>query len=89
MIACVAETIHGLWFKGALPDDSLKRYFLPVFVTFPALILLAFRRAVRRGVEQGKIASSFAAKIISGLSVVIVIAYICILDLAELAFRTR
>jgi surface polysaccharide O-acyltransferase-like enzyme len=89
MIACEVETIPGLWFKGAPHDYAWYRYALPAFIAVPALFLLLFRRQVKKWVATGKITSGLAERVLNIFGVALWITYYCVLELAELAFRTR
>jgi len=91
MIMCEAVVIRGLWFKEATLDFDywLKRCSIPLFIAFPALFLSTFRSTSRRWARQGQMTSSLAASINNTFGVATMITYICVLELAELAFRAR
>jgi hypothetical protein len=89
MIACEASAIHGLWFKEAMHDYVLKRYFLPFLIALPALFLFVYRLRARQWVAQGQITSNLAIQIFYIFGLVTIFSYMCILDLAELAFSPR
>jgi hypothetical protein len=89
MIACEVEAIDGLWFKDALQHYGLERYFLPILIALPAFSQFTFHLEIRRWVAHGKIASGSAARVIMTFGMVLAVAYICILELAGLAFSAR
>ncbi len=89
MIAGETDAIHGLWFKDVVLDYWGERYLLLLFIAAPALLFLAFQTATRRWARQGQITSGLSARINSMFGFATMIAYICILDLAEMAFRAH
>ena len=89
VILCEANVIRGLWFKEAPHDYGWNRYTLPVFIAVPVFFLSLFRLQAKRWVAQGKIASDLAARFSSIFGVALMIVYLCILQLAELAFSAR
>jgi len=88
VIACEASVIHGLWFKEAT-HDYVIRCLLPLLVAFPAIFLLIFRVRARGWVAHGKITSSLAARILNNLGVALFVVYVCIFQLAEMAFNAH
>jgi hypothetical protein len=88
-ILCEANVIKGLWFKEASYDYGWNRYTLPVCIAVPALFMSLFRMQVSRWVAQRKLTADLAARISSVFGVALMIAYLCILELAELTFRAR
>jgi hypothetical protein len=89
VILCEANVIRGLWFKEASHAYGWNGYTLPVLLAVPVLFLSLFRLQAKRWVAEGKIASDLAARISSIFGVALMIAYLCILQLAELAFSAR
>jgi hypothetical protein len=89
VILCEANVIKGLWFKETLHDYGWNRYTLPVCIAVPVLFLSLFRMQAKRWVSQGKIAPDLAAQISSIFGVALMIAYVCVLQLAELTFSAR
>ena len=88
VIACEASVIHGLWFKE-VTQDHVVRYLFPLLIAFPATFLVIFRVQARGWVAHGKLTSGLAARIINNFGVALFVAYICIFQLAEMAFNAR
>jgi hypothetical protein len=89
MIVCEAQAIRGMWFKESSYDYGIQRYTLPLFIAFPSLFLLVFRWGAKRWAKQGQISIGLAARTMSNFGCALMITYICIVELAELAFRAR
>lgn len=89
MIMCEVEAIPHLWMKGAQQDYGWNGYVLPLFIAFPGFLFLIFKPALKRWAVERKIESNLASRIASGFGTTVWLAYLCILLLAELAFRTR
>lgn len=81
-----AIAIHELWFK---PNPSLsytKRSIIPLYVFLPCFLGFALRVGIARFSKVGQISLPAAANLELSLSSLLVITYIAILLLTEIAF---
>lgn len=88
-MVCEGSAIHGLWFQDATPHFGSGQYVLPLCVAFPAFILVVLRVQARRWVADGRLDSGLAARIMNSFGIALFMTYICIFQLAELAFKAR
>lgn len=82
-----AFAIHGLWFRSHPADHALRGFDLPFLVWTPAvggfLLMLNLRRMARRG----QISPSLAASLTLSVGLLLLIAYLLMTRLAQIAFR--
>lgn len=88
-MVCEATSIRGLWFSDPAPGYGPEQYVLPLCVAFPAFILVVLRVQASRWVISGRLDSGLAARIMNSFGIALFMTYICVFQLAELAFRAR
>jgi hypothetical protein len=82
-----AFTIHGLWFRNhpsAHPNRGLDILFMAWIPAFAAFLLLA---GIRRLARNHQLSPSLASALSSGIGILLLITYLLISRLAQLAFR--
>jgi hypothetical protein len=87
MFLAEAFTIHGLWFRthpSTHPNRGLDVLFLAWIPAFAACLLLV---GIRRLVRSHQLSASLASTLSSGIGLLLLIAYLLISRLAQLAFR--
>ncbi len=89
MILCEAHAIRALWFRDPTRYDVFDRCGLPLLIALPALLTSAFRLTTRRWVAEGKMSPNLASHVSQFLGIATFITYVCIFNLAHLAFRTE
>jgi hypothetical protein len=82
-----ARVIRGLWFTHGAPHDTFAMFSVPIAVLFPGLMAFAARLAVRRLSMKGEIQPTAAGRVQQLISGLALMAYVAMLQLAELAFR--
>jgi hypothetical protein len=86
MCICLAEVIHGLWFVGGAPLGTFKRILIPCLVFVPGFLGFAMGFQIKMLSKGAKIGPNAAASLSLSLGTLLVIAYIAITKLAEIAF---
>ena len=87
MFLAEAFAIRGLWFRSqpsAHPHRGLDVLFLAWIPAFAAFLLLV---GIRRLVRNHQLSASLASALSSGIGLLLLIAYLLISRLAQLAFR--
>lgn len=82
-----AFAIRGLYFRTQPAHHALHGFDLPFLVWTPALGALVLMLSIRRMTRRGQISPSFAASLSSGVALVLLIAYLLMTRLAQIAFR--
>lgn len=82
-----AFMIRGLWFRPVPDLHRLHGFDLPFLVWIPAFGSLIFLQAIRKRMREGRISPSLATSISTGLSLLLLIAYLLITRFAQIAFR--
>jgi hypothetical protein len=82
-----ATVIRGLWFKHRASSDIFDQFYIPILVLFPSLMALVARLAVRRLSKKGEIQPTAAGRIQQIIGVLTLMAYLAMLQLANIAFH--
>jgi hypothetical protein len=85
MAICEAEVIRGMWFRPA-PFSHIKGIFLPIIVACPGLYGWLFQMTLKQSVQGGDLAPGLRARLSFFISLLIMLTYVGLTDLAELAF---
>ena len=85
---CLSEAfmIRGLWFRPRPPVHRLRGFDLPFLAWIPGLGAFMLKLAVRSRRRKGEIRPSFARYLDSGVSILVLMTYLLITRLAEIAF---
>ena len=88
LLMCITEAtvIHGLWSIPMPHISYAKRFYIPLFVLFPALFGLITRVSIAQQSKRGQISLSVAAQLQSSLGTLLVFTYIALSQLANVAF---
>jgi hypothetical protein len=88
LLLFVSETlvIHGLWFNPTPSLSYAKRFIIPLYVLFPGFLGLGLLREIGRMSKAGQISLIAAGKFRISLGLVLMMSYMSILDLANIAF---
>lgn len=90
-LACLcldeAFAIRGLWFSPQPMHHHQRGFDLPFLVWIPALVGFVLIRAIRRMAQRGQIKISVAENISSGVSLLLLCAYLLMTRLAQIVFR--
>jgi hypothetical protein len=84
MVMCESELIWGLWLNSPA-NGNLGHLFTPVLAAFPFFYALAFRISSKKWVEREAITAPTAESFSFGLSLLALIVYMTIYDLAGMA----
>ena len=82
-----AFTIRGLWFRSQPAHHVLRGFDLPFLVWTPALGASLLMLSVRRMTRRGQISPALAANLNSGVALLLLVAYLLMTRLAQIAFR--
>ncbi len=85
---CLSEAfmIRGLWFRPQPPVHRLRGFDLPFLAWIPGLAAFMLKLAIRSRLRSGEITPSMAGYLDSGLSILVLVTYLLITRLAEIAF---
>ncbi|MGD0786880.1 MAG: hypothetical protein ABR898_02770 [Terracidiphilus sp.] len=88
LFMCISEAlvIHGLWFTPKRRFSTERLFFVPLFVLLPCLMGFATQIGIAKMSRTGQISLPAAASLKLGLGVLLMIAYMTILELAGIAF---
>jgi len=88
LFMCISEglVVHGLWFSANPHFSVLKRLKLPLVVMMPGLMGFVLFGYVAKMSKVGQVSLSAAAQLKFSLGMMLMIVYLAILDLAEIAF---
>lgn len=86
---CLDEVfaIRGLWFRSQPALHRLRGFDLPFLVWTPALGAFVLMQSIRRMARRGQISASLADSLSSGIGLLLLIAYLLMTRLAQIAFR--
>lgn len=86
---CVAEafTIHGVWFRSQPSTHGHHGFDLPFLVWIPALAAFILLAGIRRMVRNQQLSPSLGSSLSSGIGLLLLIAYLLMTRLAQIAFR--
>lgn len=82
-----AFAIRGLWFRSQPAHHVLRGFDFPFLVWIPALGALVIMLSIRRMMRRGQISPSLAASLSSGVALLVLVAYLLMTRLAQIAFR--
>jgi hypothetical protein len=82
-----AFAIRGLWFRSQPAHHALRGFDLPYLVWTPALGASALMFSIRRMTRRGQISPPLAASLNSGVALLLLVAYLLMTRLAQIAFR--
>lgn len=82
-----AFAIRGLWFRSHPAHHVLRGFDLPFLVWTPAFGALLLILSIGRMTRRGQISPSLAADLRSGVALLLLIAYLLMTRLAQIAFR--
>jgi hypothetical protein len=82
-----AFAIHGLWFRSQPASHRLRGFDLPFLMWIPALVAFLLVLSIRRMARSGKINASLAESLSSGVALLLLISYLLLTRLAQIAFR--
>ncbi|HEY2469808.1 MAG TPA: hypothetical protein VGI45_18455 [Terracidiphilus sp.] len=80
-----AFAIRGLWFRSQ-PAHHLRGFDLPFLVWTPALGAFLLMLSIRRMIRRGQLSPSLAAGLSSGIALLLLVAYLLMTRLAQIAF---
>lgn len=87
MCLCEAYIIRGLWFRQGVAHHIVRGTDLPLLIWIPCIAGIALRFAIGRRMKKGEI-SAFAAVVFNnGIGAVLLLAYLLMARLAEVAFN--
>jgi hypothetical protein len=86
---CLTEAfiIRGLWFRPVPPSHTLRGFDLPFLVWIPAMGALSLKQGIRKLFKKGEVSPALAVSLTSGLSILLLMTYLLITRLAQIAFR--
>jgi hypothetical protein len=82
-----AYAIRGLWFRAQPALHRMRGFDLPFLVWTPALGAFILIQCIRRLARRGEISASLAANLNTGVGVLLLMAYLLMTRLAQIAFR--
>lgn len=82
-----AFAIRGLWYRSQPVHHVLRGFDLPFLVWTPALGASLLMLSIRRMTRRGEIHPSLAASLNSGVALLLLVAYLLMTRLAQIAFR--
>lgn len=82
-----AYAIRGLWFRVHPAMHTVRGFDLPFLVWTPALGAFILIQSICRLARRGEISASLAANLNTGVGVLLLMAYLIMTRLAEIAFR--
>lgn len=82
-----AFAIRGLWFRSQPAHHALRGFDFPILVWTPALCAAVILLRIRRLTRRGQLSPSLAASLSSGVALLLLIAYLLLTRLAQIAFR--
>src|ERR1700726_3213310 len=90
-LACLcldeAFAIRGLWFRSQPVHHVLRGFDLPFLVWTPALGAFLLMFNIRRMARRGQISPALAASLSSSVGLLLLMAYLLMTRLAQIAFR--
>ena len=86
MFLAEVAVIRAMWFRPVLHDYGYKRYTDPFLILGPLVLAFAFRIGQKKWIASGGMSSSASSRIGLFLGSFLMVTYICILEVAELAF---
>jgi hypothetical protein len=87
MFIVEAFAIHGLWFRDYPPTHHLRGFDLPFLVWIPAAAAFVLLAGIRRMVRNRQLSPVLASNLSSGVGLLLLIAYLLMTRLAQIAFR--
>jgi hypothetical protein len=86
---CIVEAhvIRGLWFRHGATTDTLDKFEIPIFVLLPSLMALAALITIRKLAKAGEVKPSVPARIQYVISIMLLMVYLAMLQLAKIAFH--
>ncbi len=86
---CLTEAfmIRGLWNKPVSPTHTLRGFDLPFLVWIPALGALSLKQGIRKLFKKGEVSPALAGTLTPGLSILLLMTYLLITRLAQIAYR--
>jgi hypothetical protein len=86
---CLTEAfmIRGLWFRTLPPTHKLRGFDLPFLVWIPALGAWSLKQGIHKLFKKGEVSPALAATLTSGLSILLLMTYLLITRLAQIAYR--
>lgn len=82
-----AFIIRGLWFRSTPSFHRVHGFDLPFLVWIPAVGALLLMREIRKLCRNGEISAALASSLSSGLGILLLMAYLLLSRLAQIAFR--
>ena len=82
-----AHVIRGLWFRHGATTDTLDKFEIPIFVLLPSLMALAALITIRKLAKAGEVKPSVPARIQYVISIMLLMVYLAMLQLAKIAFH--
>ncbi len=85
---CLSEAfmIRGLWFRPWPSSHRMRGFDLPFLAWIPGFGAVLLKIAIRNRLRSGEISASMAGYLDSGLSILLLLAYLLMTRLAEIAF---
>ncbi|HMG88351.1 MAG TPA: hypothetical protein VK574_21655 [Terracidiphilus sp.] len=87
MFLAEAFLIRRLWFGPAPTDHPHRGFDLPFLVWIPAFCAFVFLQILRRQTREGRINPALADSLCTGLTFLLLAAYLLITRFAQIAFR--
>lgn len=86
---CLAEAfaIRGLWFRAHAASRPIHGFDLPILMWTPAVGAFILLQSIRRIMRKGLVSPPLAAGLSTGVALVLLIAYLLMTRLAQIAFR--
>lgn len=86
---CLAEafTIHGLWFGSHDSSRRLHSFDLVPLLCVPAILGYSILHGTKRCLRAGQMSYAFASRLCDSVSLLLLVTYLLMTRLAQIAFR--